>query len=423
MPFTFTMPKLSPTMEVGTIAKWLKEEGDYVKAGETLLEVATDKATVEHEALDPGYLRKILVKEGGDATVNQPIAIFSEKKEESIEELIPKPASKPAPVKEKVVVEKQPVAKPARAEPGFAPAAPLPNYTFDRTFEPGERLKASPLAKRLAKERGLDLSTLKGSGPGDRIVSRDLEKAPKAPAIPFGKREVPTLAPGSYEEEKLTPMRRVIAQRLQESKSFVPHFYVTQTVDAEPLVNLREQLKKLDINVTYNDLVIRAAALALREHPGVNSGFNSVNQTLIRFQTIDISLAVTVEGGLITPIIRHADYKTVAEISAEAKALAKRAKEGKLEEFEYQGGSFTVSNLGMYGITDFIGVINPPQAALLAIGGIQEVPVVKNGQVVPGKTMNLTLSADHRVIDGALGAEFIRTLKGILENPVSLVLH
>jgi pyruvate dehydrogenase E2 component (dihydrolipoyllysine-residue acetyltransferase) len=423
MPFTFTMPKLSPTMEVGTIAKWLKKEGDYVKPGEVLIEVATDKATVEHEALDPGYLRKIIVKEGGEAAVNQAIAIFSENKEESIEGYLPKPVEVqepvPAPVAEK---KEQPAAKPARAEARFEPAAPLTNYTFDRQVEPG-RLKASPLAKRLAKERGLDLTTLKGSGPGDRIVSRDLDKAPKAPAIPFGKREVPTIPPGSYEEEALTPMRRVIGQRLQESKSFIPHFYITQTVDAEPLVNLREQLKKLEINVTYNDLAIRACAMALREHPEVNSGFNSVNQTLIRFQTIDISIAVSVDGGLITPIIRHADYKTVSEISAEVKALASRAKEGKLEEFEYKGGSFTVSNLGMYGVTDFIGVINPPQAALLAVGGIQEVPVVKNGQVVPGKTLNITLSADHRVVDGALGADFIRTLKGILENPVALIIH
>lgn len=421
MPFTFTMPKLSPTMEVGTIAKWLKKEGEFVKAGEPLLEVATDKATVEHEALDPGYLRKILIKEGGEAEVNEAIAIFADSKEESIEELL-KPAKKPEIKEEKPVAKVEAPAR-TRGEPRFEPAQPLANYTFDRQVQPGERLKASPLAKRLAKEQGLDITTLKGTGPGNRIVSKDLEKAPKAPAIPFGMREVPILPPGSYEEEALSPMRRIIGQRLQESKSFIPHFYIRQTVDAEPLVNLREQLKQLAINVTFNDLVIRACALALREHPHVNSGFNSTNQTLIRFQTIDISIAVTVEGGLITPIIRHADYKTVAEISAEVKALAARAKEGKLEEHEYKGGSFTVSNLGMYGVTDFVGVINPPQAALLAIGGIQDAAVIKNGQVAAGKTLNITLSADHRVVDGALGAEFIRTLKRILENPVALVIH
>ncbi len=415
-------------MELGTITKWLKKEGDFVEAGDALVEVATDKATVEHEAIDPGFLRKIIVQEGGEAAVNEAIAVFTETKEESIEGykpegiIIQEPALVvEAPGEEKV---ERPVKQaPARAEPRFEPAQPLTHYTFDRDVESRGRIKASPLAKRLAKESGLDLSTLKGSGPGHRIVSSDLEKAPKAGLVSFGKREVPTLAPGSYEEEALTPMRRVIAQRLQESKAYIPHFYITQTIDAEQLVNLREQLKKLAVNVTFNDLVLRAVALSLREHPKVNSGFNSVNQTIIRFQTIDISVAVTVEGGLITPIIRHADYKTVAEISAEIKALAKRAKEGKLEEHEYKGGSFTLSNLGMYGVTDFAGVINPPQAALLAVGGIQDAPIVKNGQVVPGKTLSLTLSADHRVVDGALGAEFIRTVKEFLENPVALVIH
>lgn len=413
-------------MEVGTIAKWVKKEGDFVEAGDVLLEVATDKATVVHEALDPGYLRKIIIKEGGEAAVNQAIAVFTEKKDESIEGYQPESIviKQAAPAPEAKVVEEKVALKPApqRAEPRFEPAAPLKGYTFEREVEAG-RIKASPLAKRLAKEQGLDLSTLKGTGPGQRIVSSDLEKAPKAGAVSFGKREVPTIPPGTYEEEALSPMRRIIGQRLQESKSFIPHFYITQTLDAEALVTLREQLKQLEINVTYNDLVLRACALALRAHPNVNSGFNSVNQTIIRFQTIDIAVAVSVEGGLITPIIRHADYKTVAEISAEVKALAKRAKEGKLEEQEYKGGSFTLSNLGMYGVTDFAGVINPPQAALLAVGGIQDVPVIKNGQVVPGKTMSITLSADHRVVDGALGAEFIRTLKQFLENPVALVIH
>ena len=351
-----------------------------------LFEVATDKATVEYKALDEGFLRKILVQEGGEATVNQPIAIFSENKTESIESFIPKP--------EKVVIPEK--AAPAevkiekRVHAGIAPEKPLENYTFDRAVQPGERIKASPLAKRLAKERGLDLSTLRGSGPGQRIVSQDLEKALKAPAIPFGKREVPQLAPGTFDEEALTPMRRIIAQRLQESKSTIPHFYVTQTVDAEPLFNLREQLKKLNINVTFNDLVIRRQPLPSVNIPPLIAASIPQTQTLVRFQTIDISVAVTVEAGLITPIIRHADYKTVAEISSEMKALAAKAKEGKLSEQEYKGGSFTVSNLGMFGITEFSGIINPPQAALLAIGGIQDVPVIKGGQVVPGKTLNLT---------------------------------
>lgn len=417
-------------METGTIAKWLKKEGDFVDAGDALLEVATDKATVEHEALDPGYLRKILIKEGQEAAVNQAIAVFTEKKEESIEGYQPEsivikeeelaPVAAAAEPQAAKAVEKPKV---QRAEPRFEPAPPLTGYTFDRKRETAGRVKASPLAKRLAQEQGLDISAIKGSGPGERIVSRDLEKAPKSGMLSLIPTEAPSIPPGSFEEIPLTPMRRVIAQRLQESKSFIPHFYVTQTIDAEPLIALREQLKKLDLGVTYNDLAIRASALALRRHPEINSGFNSVNQSVIQFQTIDISVAVSVEGGLITPIIRHADYKTVAEIAAEVKALAKKAKEGKLEEHEYKGGSFTVSNLGMYGVTEFKGIINPPQAALLAVSGIQEVPVVKNGQIVPGKNLNLTLSVDHRVIDGVAAAHFMQTIKFFFENPVSLIFY
>lgn len=218
------------------------------------------------------------------------------------------------------------------------------------------------------------------------------------------------------------PMRKVIASRLQESKSFIPHFYVQLTVDVEPLIALREQLKHVQVKVSVNDLLIRAAALALKKHPNINSGFNSVNMTIVRFKTIDISVAVSTGEGLITPIIRHADYKNVGEISVEMKQLVKRAKEGKLDPHEYKGGSFTISNLGMYGVTNFQAIINPPQAAILAVSGILDTPVIKNGQVVPGKIMNLTLSADHRVVDGVAAAEFLNTLKTYVENPAALLL-
>ena len=429
MPFTLTMPKLSPTMEEGTIAKWRVKVGDHIKAGDVILEVATDKATVEHSALDEGFLRKILINEGQTAIVNQPIAIFTEKKEESIEGYQPvgdMPKEKPAAPKE---VTKEaaaaPEAKPTGVglqQPAFVPEPPLEDYKYELPSATSERILASPLARKLAEEKGIDLSTVKGSGPHHRIMSRDLDLGQPAGIVAFGRREVPKVASGTYHEETLTPVRKVIAKRLQESKTFVPHFYVTQEVRVDRLVKVREELKASGISVTYNDLVVRAAALALREHPEMNSGFNSVNSTLIRFETIDISIAVSVEAGLITPILRYADFKNLGQISSEVKQLVSRARAGKLNREEYVGGSFTISNMGMLGVTSFSGIINPPQAGLLAIGGIEEKAVVVNGQLVVGKTMNLTLSADHRVVDGADGAKFIKTVQKLLENPSILLI-
>lgn len=436
MPITLTMPKLSPTMEEGTIAKWHKKIGEFVKADELLMEVATDKATVEYNSLDAGWLRKILVPDGGSAVVNQAIAIFTEEKEENIEGYKPtgiepkapqkNAAPETAPTGEKAAAAPaQPAAPQTKGlqQPAFVPELPLDNYQFAYPTETLEkRILASPLARKLAKEKGLDLTTVKGTGPDKRIVSGDLEKAQPAGAMAFGHREEPQMAPGIYEEEALSPMRKVIGQRLQESKTFIPHFYVQQTMDAEPMVATRAQLGNLGIKVSVNDIILRACALALRQHPNINSGFNSVNQTVIRYKTIDIAVAVSVGGGLITPIVRHADFKNLGELSVEVKSLAKRAKDGKLEPQEYKGGSFTISNLGMFGVSNFQAIINPPQAALLAISSIQEVPVVKNGVVVPGKTINLTLSADHRVIDGVAAAEFLRTLQNYLENPAGLLI-
>ncbi len=425
MPFTFTMPKLSPTMEEGTIAKWHKKEGDYVNAGDVLLEIATDKATVEHSALDEGWLRKILIPEGGSALINQPLAIFTEEKDESIDQYKPKgvapQVAPPSAQEEPVVVDKKettPKTVPL-SQPAFVPEPPL---AFSPSTPSKERPHASPLARNLAKERNLDLSTVQGSGPGGRITSKDLAQAQPAGLVTFGRREEPTIAPGTYSETSLNPIRKIISRRLQESKSFIPHFYIQQTIDAEPLITLREQLKIFSLHVTFNDMILRACALALRQHPRVNSGFNSVNQTIIQFETIDISVAVNIEEGLITPIIRHADYKNLGQISTEVRTLAEKARAMKLKEHEYKGGSFCISNLGMYGITAFTAVINPPQSAILAIGGIEDKPVVKEGKVVAGKTLALTLSADHRVIDGALAAQFIKTVQKLLENPAALTL-
>jgi pyruvate dehydrogenase E2 component (dihydrolipoamide acetyltransferase) len=430
MPFTLNMPKLSPTMEEGTVAKWHKKAGDKVESGELLLDIATDKATVEYNFLEEGYLRKILVAEGKTASVNQPIAIFTEKLSESIEGFHPegaapkveKKAEAPIPApRETSQAPAAPVS--ARAEPRFVPEPPLINYRF--SFPSGniaEKVLASPLAKKIAQEKGLDLTSVKGSGPKGRIVSRDLDLAQPDRQVTFGRRELPEIPPGTYKEVELTPMRKIIGQRLQESKSFIPHFYVRQEIDAAPLFDTREQMKSYQIHATINDFIIRAAALSLRDHPMINSGFHSIHQSVILFQTVDIAVAVSVEGGLFTPIIRHADYKNIGEISVEMKELSGRAKSNELKPEEYKGGSFTISNLGMLGVSEFVPIINPPQTAILGVGGIEECVRIKNGRTLTGKKMQLTLASDHRVVDGVEAAKFIKTLQKYLENPTVLLI-
>lgn len=432
MPFTLSMPKLSPTMEEGVITKWHKKVGEYVEADSLLIEVATDKATVEYQALDSGWLRQITVEEGSAAQINQIIAVFTQAKDEPFEMHVEKVSSVEVSIsKENVetsthhVTENTKVssAAPGMSQPAFTPEEPLKGYSFyspNRKEE--EKVFASPLARKLAQEKNLDLYSVKGTGPAGRIMSHDLEKALPKQKIPFSRQKFPESIPGSYQEIPLTPMRKAIGRRLQESKTFIPHFYVSQNIDVERLSDLREQLKNMDVKLTVNDFIIRACALALREFPSVNSGFNSVNQTIIQFETVDISVAVSIDGGLITPIIRHADWKNVGEISTEVKLLAKRAKEGKLAPEEYKGGSFTISNLGMFGVNEFQAIINPPQAAILAIAGTQEVAMVKNGQLVSGQQMKITLSVDHRVIDGAIAAQFLNAVKKYLENPAILLL-
>lgn len=385
-------------MESGVIAKWHKKIGDKVESGDLLLEVSTDKATVEHNALDEGILRKILVEEGKEASVNQPIAVFTETAAESIDSYQPEGVVGEAPKEEMKKVAK--------------PEAPIEKKSSS------ERIVASPLAKKLAATQGIDLTAIQGSGPRGRIVSKDLESAPLAKKPAFSTSSIDA---GTYEEIPLTQMRKVISQRLQEAKSTIPHFYVSQTINVENLISLREQLSHADVKVSINDCIIRACALALSDHPVINSGFNPQKQSVLQYKTIDISVAVSIEGGLITPIVSHADQKTLSQISQEVKGLVQKAKAGKLAPKEFQGGSFTVSNLGMFGITDFQAIINPPQAAILAVGGIQDIPIVKDNQVVPGKVMQLSLSVDHRVIDGVAAAQFIKTLQKYLENPISLL--
>jgi pyruvate dehydrogenase E2 component (dihydrolipoamide acetyltransferase) len=415
-------------MENGTIVKWMKKEGDFVKAGEILFEVATDKATAEYNALDDGYLRIILIHEQQQAIVNQAVAVFTTSKEESIENYKPEGIVEPVKVQEIAAVDNRelgPKVQPVIAsftQPAFVPAPPLRDYKFEWPRDQvSSRILASPLAKKLAKDKGIDLASIVGTGPNGRITSEDLELSqPDAPAT-FGRKTPPHELPGGYEEELLSPMRKVIGERLQASKMFIPHFYVRQTISMDELLDIREQLKACEIKLTLNDFIVRACALALKSHPGINSGYDSATQKIIRFKTVDIAVAVSIEGGLITPILRYTDYKNLGEISSEIKYLAKKAKEGKLESHEYQGGSFTVSNLGMYGIDDFVAVINPPQAAILAIGGVREVALVKNGEIAAGKVMTLTLSSDHRVIDGADAALFLQTVKKYLEHPAILL--
>lgn len=377
-------------MESGVLVSWHKKEGDRVEAGEVLFEVSTDKATVEHSALDEGYLRKILVQEGGEAKINQPLAIFSESADENVDDYTPQDIEK-APIPS-ISSLKQETPAPIKQEP----------YT---------RIIASPLAKKIAVQRGVDLKNIQGSGPRGRIVAKDLD----ASLSISNKLDTPIEIP-------LTPIRKVISQRLQEAKSTIPHFYITQLVDVASLLQMREQLAAHETKVSLNDCIIKAVAFALRDHPVMNSGFNAAKQMILQYKTIDISVAVSTDTGLITPIVPQANQKSLTQISEEVRLLAKKAKEGKLAPHEFQGGSFTISNMGMFGVTEFQAILNPPQVGILAVAGIQDVAFVKNGMLITGKGMNITLSADHRVVDGVAGAKFIKSVQKYLENPISLLM-
>jgi len=415
MPFTFTMPKLSPTMQEGVIARWHKKEGDLVESGDLLLEVSTDKATVEHNALDRGYIRKILKKQGDAAAVNEPLAIFTEKESENIDGYLVegvkasvKTAPAPTP-KEDLSNRSQKSLKMTVSTPTVSTQT-----TKNNQQKPCQesRILASPLAKSQARLQSIDLTTIQGTGPHGRIMSRDLAQAQDiAPTSTASIRQ-------NDQEEALTPIRKVIADRLQYSKNTIPHFYIQQDINIESLVSMREHVKKEEKNLTINDFIIKAVAVALRQHRSINSGFNPETNQVVRYANIDISVAVTIQGGLITPILHNADLLSVSSLSQQMKSLAVKAKEGKLQPAEYIGGSFTISNLGMFGVTNFQAIVNPPQGAILAVGAVQEVPVIKNNAVVPGKILSLTLSCDHRIIDGSEAAQFMKTLKKLIENPL-----
>lgn len=410
------MPKLSDTMTEGTVSRWLKKVGDKVKSGEILAEIDSDKATMEFESFYDGILLYIGVPDKKGAPVDAILAIIG-KEGEDISKIIEgeKATSKTAEVKSQKetaapakVEPKAQVAVERKAEP-VAQAAPA---TFQPSVAEGGRIKASPLAKKLAKDQNLRISLIGGSGDGGRVVKKDIENY-----LHFGSGANKAITKESYTEEPVSQMRKTIAKRLSESKFTAPHFYLTMEVNAEEMVKMRGTINEVaSTKLSYNDFIIKATAAALREHPKVNASWLG---DVIRYNNhIHIGVAVAVDEGLLVPVVKFADGKTLSQIAGEVKSFAQKAKEKKLQPKDWEGNTFTISNLGMYGIEEFTAIINPPDACILAVGGIKEVPVVKDGKVVPGVTMKMTLSCDHRVVDGALGADFLQTLKALLENPV-----
>jgi pyruvate dehydrogenase E2 component (dihydrolipoamide acetyltransferase) len=436
MSINILMPALSPTMTEGKLSRWLKKEGDEVKSGDVLAEIETDKATMEVEAVEEGFLAKIVVPDGTEGVaVNAVIGVLTEEKGGAVDAA--PVAEKPAPAPK---AETAPKAAAPEASGGGEIPTPFKEPTSAKTEEHGERIFASPLARRIAKQSGIDLATVKGSGPNGRIVKADLDEAPAheapkeepkaeapkaaAPATP--KAAGPAIA-APHKKIPNSSMRKVIAKRLLESKQTVPHFYLTVNVELDALLELRAKLNATSpkdgpgaFKLSVNDLIIKACGVALRRHPNVNASWT--DEAIIQYDDVDISIAVAIPDGLITPIVRKADALGLAAISNTMKDLGARAKAGKLKPDEYQGGGFSISNLGMFGIAEFSAIINPPQAAILAVGAGEKRAVVKNDQLAIATVMSATLSCDHRVVDGALGAQFLATLKGLLEDPLGLML-
>ncbi|MEM9859970.1 MAG: pyruvate dehydrogenase complex dihydrolipoamide acetyltransferase [Myxococcota bacterium] len=405
------LPKLSPTMEEGVLLEWTKNEGDAVEIDDLLAEVETDKATMEFRSFDRGVLLKILVPAGESLAPDTPVAIIGDAGED-ISELLAQVAS--APAKPEAAAEASSPAAPASPAPAAAPA-PASTAAVAPEATSGERVFASPLVRRLARERNIDLRTVSGSGPRGRVIKRDLEGVQVAPARSAGARPGPRVV-------KASPTRKTIARRLTESKQTVPHFYLTIDVNAAPLVEARRMMNStLDGDkVSFNDLVIKASALALRAVPAANASW--MGDAIHFHQVVDISVAVAIDEGLLTPVVRDADLKGVLAISHEVRDLAARARNKKLRPEEMQNGTFSISNLGMFGVQEFAAVINPPEGALLAVGALRDDVVVVDGQLTAGKRMKVTLSCDHRVVDGAVGAQWLQALQKYLEAPASMLL-
>jgi pyruvate dehydrogenase E2 component (dihydrolipoamide acetyltransferase) len=433
MPIELKMPALSPTMEEGTLAKWLVKEGDEVKSGDILAEIETDKATMEFEAVDEGKIAKILVPEGSEGVkVGAPIAILaSEGEDASAASAAPRPdTAAPAPPKAPPApkADVTPKAPPPPKAPVETPAAPSAAAAAPRAD--GERIKASPLARRLAQAQGIDLSSVQGSGPGGRVVRADIDAAVgKAPAA-AAPATVPSAAPAPaqpgeipHEAVKLSSMRKTIARRLTEAKQTVPHYYLTIDIQLDALLKLRSELNKglesRGIKLSVNDLLIKALAMALIEVPQANVSF--AGDQMLRYSRADISVAVAIPDGLITPIIVGADTKNVSTIAKEMADLAGRAREGKLQPHEYQGGTASISNLGMFGIKQFDAVINPPQGMIMAVGAGEKRPYVINDSLQIATVMSASGSFDHRAIDGAEGAKLMQAFKRLVENPLGML--
>lgn len=410
MPVKILMPALSPTMTEGNLVRWLKSEGDMVKSGQVLAEIETDKATMEVEAVEEGVLAKILVPAGSEGVkVNSLIAVLLEEGEDasSLEAIIAGDGPMP--------VSSAPAASVSTTAEVVASASTI---TADG---PSERVFASPLARRLAEQNQVNLATIRGSGPHGRIVKVDIEQAAERPCeIVTGSQPI-VYGEAGYADLPLNNMRKVIARRLTESKQQVPHFYLNVDCELDALLKLRSQVNaRLETGkLSVNDFIVRACALALIKVPEANVSW--MGSTIRQFQAADISVAVAIEGGLVTPVVRSANLKSMRDVSAEVKVLAEKARAGKLAPEEYQGGSFTISNLGMYGIKQFSAIINPPQACILAVGAGEARPVVKEGELAVATVMSCTLSADHRAVDGAVGARFLEAFKAFIEDPLKLL--
>ncbi|MFA9219974.1 MAG: dihydrolipoamide acetyltransferase family protein, partial [Sediminibacterium sp.] len=408
------MPKLSDTMTEGTVAAWHKKVGDKVKSGELLAEIETDKATMEFESYVDGVLLYIGVEKGKTVAVDALLAVFG-KEGEDVSAIVAAEGAAPA-AKEEAPVAAAPAPKASVAE---APKAVVSQAPVTAAQSPAAapvpfndgRMRVSPLAKKLAEDKGLPLQYIPGSGDGGRIVRRDVD------AFMAGASVQSASAVESYTEENVSQMRKTIARRLAESKFTAPHFYLTMEINMGRAVEARAAMNAATgSKVSFNDMVIKATSLALKQHPKVNSSWQG--DTIRYNHHVHMGVAVAVEEGLLVPVVRFADTKTLAQINQEVKTFAEKAKTKKLQPSDWEGNTFTISNLGMFGIEEFTAIVNPPDACILAVGAIREVPVVKNGMVVPGHTMKLTLSCDHRVVDGASGSAFLQTLKAMLEEPV-----
>ena len=424
------MPKMSDTMEEGVIAGWLKKVGDEVKSGDILAEVETDKATMELESYDDGFLLHVGVKDGESVPVDGVIAIIGEKGE-NIDDILKEVSNEQnnneavdfKDEKEEIVYEDNPVEENLEVkeeEEVKNTEDKIEDINIDFSNE-SDRIKASPLAKKLASEKGVDISMVKGSGDGGRIIKEDIENFKHSENIPTKEVKLPEIySKESYEEIPVSQMRKTISKRLAESKFSAPHFYLTMEIDMDNCVEGRNKINETsDVKISFNDIIIKAAAVSLRKHPMVNASF--LTDKIRVNNHIHIGVAVAVDEGLLVPVIRFADNKSLSHISTEVRNLAGKAKNKELQPSDWEGNTFTISNLGMFGIDEFTAIINPNDACILAVGGIKNTPVVKNGEIVPGNVMKVTLSCDHRIVDGAIGSAFLKTLKELIEDPIKIL--